>query len=227
MSRPLLLLAALAAPLGACELPSPPPGSFHILSVEPLTQKTNETKKVRLQLDADPSFHVDYGSPAARMVGKPTLEIGPRSVALTYLGHGQLEGYVEPLVPGPYEMRVRLGDGREATFAAPYQVTSVVRVTYEFTSIAPQVQGQPFTVGITVNVQGQVAGEAPYEGFAMLSIYSGGRLAFQKQIGPFSTGTMQQEVIIDQAGDDFVALLEDDDGGQAFSNAFPVDPPKN
>jgi hypothetical protein len=227
MSRHPSFLAVLASLLGACDVPTPSAGSVQIVSVEPLTQKTNETRKVRIQLDADPSFLVDYGTPSAQIVGRPTLEIGPRSVPLTYKGHGGFEGYVEPLVPGPYAMRVLLGDGREATFATPYQVTSVARATYEFTRIDPQTQGQPFSVGITVNVSGQVAGEAPYAGYATLSVYSGGKLAFEQKLGPFSTGTMHQEVIIGQTGDDFVALLEDDDGGQAFSNAFPVDPPKN
>jgi hypothetical protein len=220
----------LATLLSACEPTSPSLKPFQILDVTPLTQKTNESKSVRVQLDTDPAFFVDYGQPEARMVGQPQMVIGPRTVPLSYLGHGLFEGTVEPLAAGSYTVGVSLGDGREATFATPYQVTaveSVARATYDFTRIDPQVQGQPFIVTITVNVHGQVQGEPPYEGTATLSIYSGGKTAFSVQLGPFTAGKIQQEVIIDQSGDDFVAQIEDAQGEQAFSNAFPVAPPKS
>jgi hypothetical protein len=215
----------LAAVLSACDVPPTPLEPLHILDVMPLTQKTNESKTVRVQLDADPSFLVDYGAPAARMVGQPRMEIGPRAIPLTYLGHGLFEGYVEPLVAGSYPVGVTLGDGREATFATPYQVTSVARASYEFARVDPQVQGQPFTVTITVSVHGQVTGEPPFEGSATLTVYSGGKIAFRAEVGPFTAGKTEHQVTIDQSGDDFVALIKDAEGEQAYSNAFPVAPP--
>ncbi|ATB39727.1 hypothetical protein CYFUS_005175 [Cystobacter fuscus] len=223
------LIPVLATVLSACE-PSSTLKPFQILDVTPLTQKTNESTSVRVRLDTDPAFLVDYGEPAARMVGQPQLVMGSRTLPLTYLGHGLFEGTVEPLAVGQYTVGVNLGDGREATFATPYVVTAVqpelpvARATYDFTRIEPQVQGRPFLVTITVNVRGQVEGAPPYEGTAVLAVYSGGKSAFEVQLGPFGAGKIQQEVIIDQSGDDFVAKIEDALGEQAFSNAFPVAP---
>ncbi|WNG17376.1 hypothetical protein [Cystobacter fuscus] len=229
MSKRLILV--LATVLSACEPTSPPLKPFQILDVAPLTQKTNESKSVRVQLDTDPSFLVDYGAPAARMVGQPRLVIGPHSLPLNYLGHGLLEGTVEPLAVGNYIVGVNLGDGREATFATPYVVTPVEepkppepRATYEFARIDPQIQGRPFLVTITVTVHDQVAGAPPFQGTAELSVYTKGSSVFSVQLGPFTAGKLQQEIIIDQSGDDFVAKIEDATEEQAFSNAFPVDP---
>ncbi|MFY0576844.1 hypothetical protein ACN28S_23180 [Cystobacter fuscus] len=171
MSKRFILV--LATVLSACEPTSPPLEAFHILDVAPLTQKTNESKRVRVQLDTDPAFLVDYGEPAARMVGQPRMVIGPHTLPLTYLGHGLLEGTVEPLTEGNYIVGVNLGDGREATFATPYVVTPEPPpepepepspdpwATYDFSRIEPQVQGQAFTVTITVTVHGQVESAPP------------------------------------------------------------------
>jgi hypothetical protein len=236
MSQRLILV--LATVLCACEPSSPSLKPFQILDVEPLTQKTNESKSVRVRLDTDPAFFVDYGEPAARMVGQPQLVIGPHTLPLTYLGHGLFEGTVEPLEVGNYIVGVNMGDGREATFATPYTVTPVEPqtnpdpdpdpeqrwATYDFSRIDPQVQGQPFIVTITVTVHGQVEGELPFQGTATLSVFSGGKTAFSVPLGPFTAGKLQQQVTIDQSGDDFVAKIEDPQGEQAFSNAFPVAP---
>lgn len=230
MSKRLLCLV-LATVLSACEPTSPPLEPFQILDVTPLTQKTNESKTVRVQLDTDPAFLVDYGEPAARMVGQPHMVIGPRTILLTYLGHGLFEGYVEPLVAGNYTVGVNLGDGREATFATPYVVTPEPPpgppkpwATYEFARIDPQVEGQPFTVTITVTVHGQVAGEPPYQGSATLSVYTGGEEIFRIAVDHVTAGKIPIEVTINQSGDDFVAKIEDAEEEQAFSNAFPVAP---
>ncbi|HEX8537312.1 MAG TPA: hypothetical protein VF664_07590, partial [Cystobacter sp.] len=204
---------------------------FQILDVVPRTQKTNESQTVRVQLDTDPAFLVDYGEPAARMVGRPQMVIGPRTIPLTYLGHGLFEGYVEPLVVGNYIVGVNLGDGREATFATPYVVTPQPPsdppkpwASYEFARIGPQVEGQPFTVIITVTVHGQVEGQPPYQGSATLSVYTGGEEIFRVAVASVTAGQIQQEVIINRSGDDFVAKIEDAEEEQAFSNAFPVAP---
>ncbi|EPX56645.1 hypothetical protein D187_007987 [Cystobacter fuscus DSM 2262] len=229
MSKRFILV--LATVLSACEPTSPPLQAFHILDVAPLTQKTNESKHVRVQLDTDPAFLVDYGEPAARMVGQPRMVIGPRTIPLTYLGHGLFEGYVEPLAPSNYIVGVNLGDGREATFATPYVVTAVeepelpvARATYDFARIDPQVQGRPFTVTITVNVHGQVEGAPPYQGAATLTVHTGGEEIFRASVEPVTAGKIPIEVIINRSGDDFVAKIEDATGEQAFSNAFPVAP---
>jgi hypothetical protein len=234
MSKPLLCLV-LATVLSACEPTSPLLESFQILDVTPLTQKTNESKRVRVQLDTDPAFLVDYGAPAARMVGRPQMVIGPHTIPLAYLGHGLFEGTVEPLVAGNYIVEVNLGDGREATFATPYVVTPEpppdpppdppkTWASYEFESVGSQVQGRPFTVTINVTVHGQVAGEPPYQGRATLTVHIGGEEIFRAAVDPVRAGKIPIEVIINRSGDDFVAKIEDAEEEQAFSNSFPVAP---
>jgi hypothetical protein len=224
MNRCLPFLLATALCASSCESP-PPLEPLRILQVEPLTQKSNESKVVLLTLDADPSVLVNYGEPSATLVGEPRMTIGPRTVPLTYLGHGQFKGYVEPLVAGDYTVGVNLGDGREAAFDTPYKVISVAWATYEFARIDPQVQGQPFRISVTVNVHGQVAGEPAFQGQASLMVYRGGKLAYQADLTSLAAGVNSHEVTINQAGDDFVAQIEDAEGEQAFSNSFPVNPP--
>ncbi len=225
------LILVLATVLSACEPTSPPLQPFNILDVAPLTQKANESQRVRVQLDTDPAFLVDYGKPAARMVGQPQMVIGPHIIPLTYLGHGLFEGDVKPLTAGNYFVGVKLGDGREATFAMPYVVTEVeepelpvARATYDFEEIAPQVQGQPFTVTIIVTVHGQVEDAPPYQGAATLTVHTGGEEIFRASVEPVTAGRLPIEVIINRSGDDFVAKIEDATGEQAYSKQFPVAP---
>ena len=151
------------------------------------------------------------------------LTLGAQSVPLAYLGHGVFEGAVGPMAKGNYPVKVRL-DGREALFTRTYDITSL-SFNYEFASIPPQVRGQPFTVTITVTARGLVAGEPIPSRTAVLTVFSGSRAAFTAQLGPFTPGKLQQNIVVDQTGDDFVALLEDSEDEKAFSNAFPVAPP--
>ena len=224
MSRPLVLgLAALLG--GGCEPTTPTPADIHVLEVTPGFQNVNAAQKVQVHLDADPAFLVDYGAASARMVSQPHLEIDSFSAPLTYLGHGLFETMVEPLVPGFYAVKVDLGDGRAATSEIPYEMRSVAKAKYDFASVGPQVQGQPFTLALTVHVEGRVPGEGPFQGSATLTIYTQSQPVFITQLGPFLEGTIYQPVTLDRSGDDFVAYVKDATGEFAFSNSFPVAPP--
>lgn len=227
---PRFSLLPLLALLAACDAQPPAPEPLTLLSVTPLTQRTDETKTVQVQLNADPVFRVDYREPAVLQVDAPVLKIGSRSVPLAYLGQGLFEGTVTPMGVGTYPVGVSL-DGREATYEKSYVITAIpttsVRFGYEFESIPPQVRGRSFVVTITATVRGQPPGEPTPSRTATLTVFTGGRDVFTSQLGPYTPGKLQQYVVINEVGDDFVALLTDSEGVRAYSNAFPVsDPPQ-
>ncbi|HEX5753513.1 MAG TPA: hypothetical protein VFZ09_45370 [Archangium sp.] len=216
MSKLLPLLLPL---LCACEtVVTPPAGAFQILDVSPREQVTNESKSITVQLDVEPRFHVDYGEQQVKMIDQPVLEIGSQVVPLdTYLGHGQFQGQVKPgLQVGVYAIRVKMGDGREATLPDAYEVKPSVGFWIE--SIGDQYINEPFT--ITLHAAGPDA--ATYGGTVRVSLYKGGASTHTFQSNPFSAGLCQQEITIDTPGNNYLIVVEDAQSNGATSNAFRV-----
>ena len=217
------MLPVVLALLCACEPVAPPLQGPHILSISPTTQSSAQPQTVTVQLDTEPRFLVDYGRKSAQMIDQPTLQIGPQTVPLdTYLGHGQLQGTVASgLEVGRYDIRVSLGDGREATLPNAYEVKAGV-ADFWLESIGPQVQDQPFT--ITIHTAG--SGSEHFEGTVMVSIFNNndGATLFSMQSGAFSAGMRQEQLTIDTPGDNYLVIISDGHGNRATSNAFRVDP---
>jgi hypothetical protein len=215
------LLPLLLTLLCACETPvTPPPEAFQILEITPREQLTNESKSITVRLDVEPRFHVDYGEQLVRMLEEPVLEIGSQTVVPldTYLGHGQFQGRVSPGLPvGRHEIRVKLGDGREATLPDAYEVRPSVGFWIE--SIRDQYINEPFT--ITLHAAGPDAER--FEGTVQVSLYKGGganTISFPS--GPFTAGVHQQELTIDTPGNGYLIVVQDDQNNSATSNAFRV-----
>jgi len=214
---PLLLVA-----LGACEPQSTTAREPHILSVTPLSQRSDESRVVIVQLDEDPLFLVDYGQPSARLVQLPQLKLGDSvSVPLdTYLGHGQYQGRVGPIAFGDYGIQVSLEDGREASFS---ESTYVVKraVNYSFNSIGARWVDEPFDITLHVEVKD----DQPFAGMAWLQLYKvGTAYGAPISIGPLSEGENSWSLTVFDPGDDYVVRITDDQDNDATSQAFRVDP---
>jgi hypothetical protein len=218
-----VLLTLLVALLCACESdkPSSPP-ELRIVSITPTQQGAAESKTVTVELDLDPRFLVDYDTRTALLLDQPTLQVGSQTVALErYLGNGRFEGTVLPgLNVGTYDIRVSLPDGREATLPQAWRVRPSVGFWIE--SIGDQIQDQPFTV--TIHATGTEAEQ--FEGTVSMSIlrFQGNATSTRFQSGPFSGGLRREQITIDTPGNNFLILLEDEEGRETYSNAFRVDP---
>ena len=214
------LLPLLLSLLCACETPvTPPPEAFQILELSPREQLTNESKSITVTLDVEPRFHVDYGEQRVRMLEEPVLEIGSQTVVPldTYLGHGQFQGQVNPGLPvGRHEIRVKLGDGREATLPDAYEVLPSVGFWIE--SIGDQYINEPFT--LTLHAAGPDAKH--FEGTVQVSLYKGATNTVSFQSGPFIAGVHQQQMTIDTPGNNYLIVVQDDQNNSATSNAFRV-----
>lgn len=219
-----LLCGVLLVVLGACEPPAPPPlPAPNILSIVPAEQSTSYPQLVTVRLDADPQFLVNYGEGSARLLAEPVLWVGEQQVALgTYLGHGQFQGTVPAgLEARRYDIRVSLGDGREASLPEAYTVkTSLPVVGYWIESIGPQVQEQPFSV--IIHVAGPDA--KSFVGPVTLRLYRGSTVVTTQRTGTFSNSVCQVQLSIAAPGDNYLIAVEDDEGTGATSNAFRVDP---
>lgn len=219
------LLPFLLALLCACET-EPPLQAPRILSISPPGQLSSEPQVVTVQLDTDPRFFVDYGKKTVQMLDQPVLEIGPQTVRLgTYLGLGQFQGTVAPgLEAGLYDIKVKLGDGREAILTDAYEVLPEAQkpqFSYWIESIGPQLKGQDFT--ITIHADGTNA--ELYTGSVLVSTYntSTQETTFIRRSGPFSGAVRQERVRIDTSGYKYLIVLEDDLGRKTYSNDFLVD----
>lgn len=217
----LLLLVGVVSwcacqPVGTPALEAP-----HILSLSPTEQDSFVAQVVTVQLDQDPRFQVDYGKRSAVQLEQPVLWVGALQVPLdTYLGHGLFQGTVPPgLDAGGYDIRVTLGDGREASLVNAYQIKPTVGFWLEH--IADQVQDQPFTV--TVHAAGPSA--ELFVGPVTMHRYMGAMLEASWPTGPFSEGMRQEQLSISTPGTNYLIVVEDDAGHSASSNAFRVDPP--
>jgi hypothetical protein len=214
------LLPSLLVLLCACGTPVPaPPEAFQILEITPRQQFTNEVQSVTVRLDVEPRFHVDYGEQQVRMLDKPVLEIGSETlVALdTYLGYGQFQGRVNAGLPaGRYALRVKLGDGREATLPDAYEVKPSVDFWIE--SVGDQYINEPFT--IVLHAAGPDAEQ--FEGTVQVSLYKGAANTFSFPSGPFTAGVRRQELTIDTPGSNYLIVLQDDQNNLATSNSFRV-----
>lgn len=213
----------LLALLGACEPVTPPP-SPTLLSIVPAEQSTSYPQLVTVKLDAEPRILVHYGEGSARLADAPMLWIGEREVALsTYLGHGQLQGTVPAgLEARRYDVRVALGDGREASLPEAYTVrASLPTVGYWLETIGTQRQGHPFTV--TIHAAGPDS--KLFTGSVRMTLYTtGNAIVSSVRTGPFSGGVRQEQLIITVPGDNYLVAVEDDEGSGATSNAFRVEP---
>lgn len=213
---PLSLLLALVS---ACVPETPAPGEPHILSITPNSQASGATQVVTVALDTDPLFLVDYNHRSVQMLETPMLSIGSQTVPMDrYLGNGTFTATVGPgMDPGTYDVRVSLGDGREATLAEAYRVKSLVG--YWFDHIDDQVQDQPFTITIHA--------DAPnFTGTVLLHVYDAQRndLIVPIRTGAFSAGARKEELTVHTSGDTILVSVEDDDGNSSYSNAFLVSP---
>ncbi|QRK06521.1 hypothetical protein JQX13_41570 [Archangium violaceum] len=215
---PLLLVL-----LCACTSEPPALAEPHILSITPAEQFFTESQRVTVQLDTDPRFLVNYSDKSVQMLEQPMLEIGWLSVKLdAYLGHGRFQGTVTPgLTVGRYSIRVTLGDGREATLSDAYEIKeggTPPWISYWIESVGDQIQGQPFIV--TIHAESSKADS--FAGPATIIIYRGGEIIDSVSSGTFSGGVLLQELTINEYGEDFVLVIEDEQGNRATSNAFLV-----
>lgn len=218
------LLPFLLASLCACET-EPPLQAPRIVSISPAEQLSSEPQDVVVELDMDPRFFVDYGKKSVQMLDQPVLRIGPQTVVLgTYLGHGHFQGTVDSgLEAGRYDIKVTLGDGREAVLSDAYEVIAAEKTqfSYWFDSIGPQVSGQDFT--ITIHVTGTNA--EFYRGSVLVSTQNTRtqEMTSTWRSGAFSGGERKEHVRIDDtSGDEYLIVVQDASGGLAYSNSFPV-----
>lgn len=217
------LVPFLLALLCACQTPVTPE-SFHILEISPREQLTSEPTSVIVQLDLNPRFHVDYGNQSVRMIEAPVLELGSRLVVPldTYLGHGQFQGTVGPgLELGLHEIRVKLEDGREATFPDTFEVRNPREQPaddYWFDSIPSQYVNERFPV--VIHAEG--ANAERFEGRVTVHLYRWGHpTGISMRTSRFARGIGTQDLTIDTPGN-YLVVVQDDQGNQATSNSFDV-----
>ncbi|HSP77951.1 MAG TPA: hypothetical protein VLQ93_05455 [Myxococcaceae bacterium] len=218
---PLLLTLWLCA----CGTETPP--ELKIRSLLPMEQTTADWQTLTLELEEDPPLLLDYGRNTAELGELPTLEIGPRTVALTrYLGRGRYEAVMEPgMEIGLYDIRVRTADGREAGLSQRYRVKPAIN-GYWIETIQDQLQDAPFT--ITIHVDGPDA--LVFDGSVTVSINEGQLIApgntrtSSFRTGPFSEGVRQEVVTIDTPANNLLIRVVDDEGESTSSNEFRVAP---
>ena len=224
MSKLLPLVLTL---LCACETAvTPVPASFQILDISPREHVQDEPTRITVQLDVEPRFHVNYGEQLARLIEKPVLELGPRTAIPldTYLGRGQFQGSVGPDVPvGLHEIRVKLGDGREASFPDTYEVRDPNEapapvVGYWFDSIPNQYVNEPFTV--VIHAEGPHSER--FNGKVTVLLYQEGvPTGFSVQTSRFSRGEVRHDLSIPAPGN-YLVVVQDAQNRSATSNAFQV-----
>lgn len=220
------LVPSLLVLLCACQPSMTSPEAVEILELSPREQRADEPASITVRLNLDPHFHVDYGTQSARMIEKPVLVIGEQAVVPlhTYLGHGQFQGTVGPgLGVGRHEIRVKLGDGREAALPEAYEVRAPGEpepVTgYWFDTIQDQTVNDPFTV--TIHAEGDNAPR--FDGKVLVKLYRDGvPTGFSVQTRRFSQGQGRQELTIDAPGDNYLVVVQDAENKTATSNAFRV-----
>jgi|GEM_PF-2598864 len=225
MSKLLPLVLTL---LCACETAvAPVPESFQILDIAPREHVQDEPTRITVQLDVEPRFHVNYGKQVARMIEEPVLELGPQTAIPldTYLGHGQFQGTVGPGVAvGVHEIRVKLGDGREATFSDTYEVRDpkeqLAPITgYWFAPIPDQNVNEPFTV--VIHAEGPHSER--FNGKATVLLYAEGvPTGVSFQTGRFSRGVLHQELTITAPGSNYNVYVQDAQNHSATSKSFQV-----
>jgi hypothetical protein len=216
MKRASLLLMSW---LCACGSETPP--ALKIRSIHPLEQTTIDWRTLTIELEEDPPLMLDYGRTTAELGEPPTLEIGPRTMALTqYLGRGRYEALMEPgMEIGTYDVRVRTADGREAEFAQDYRVKPKI-TGYSIERIPDQLQDEPFT--LTIHVDGPDA--ALFDGSVTVSINKGQLIVpgntrtTSFRTGPFSGG------VRDMPANNLLLTVTDDEGLTSSSNEFRVAP---
>jgi hypothetical protein len=218
------LVPFLLALLCACQTPVTAPEAFQILEITPREQLTNEPTSVIVRLDLEPHFHVDYGSQSARVLEEPVLELGAQLVVPldTYLGNGQFQGTVGPgLALGQHEIRVKLGDGREATFAETFEVRTPREHPVQgfwFEPIESQYVNEPFNV--VIHAEGPDA--ELFEGKVTVQLYRGGHpTSFSGRTGRFSKGIGIHRFTIETPGN-YNIVVWDAQGTDATSKSFDV-----
>ncbi len=221
MKKLMPILLALMCACGTEE--PPPPQEPHILSIAPTEQNINESKRVTVTLDVEPHFIVNYTTGSVVMREQPVLEIGPQTVPLDrYLGHGQFQGTVNPgLELGSYDIRVMLGDGREAFLPNAYAVTFAPTVGYDLDPINEvQYLNEPFTI----TIHAVVSSPELFKGSVTVTVYkvdNGISVAYSFRSGPFSNGSRQEQISIDTLGN-YLITVQGDDGNSATSRTFSV-----
>jgi hypothetical protein len=220
------LVPSLLVLLCACQPSVTSPEAIEILELSPREQRADEPATLSVRLNLDPHFHVDYGKQSARMIEEPVLVIGKQTVVPldTYLGHGQFQGNVGPgLGVGLHDIRVKLGDGREATLPEAYEVRPPGEpepvAGYWFDTIQDQTVNERFTV--TIHAEGDNAPR--FDGKVLVKLYRDGvPTGFSVQTRRFSQGHGFQELTIDTPGDNYLVVVQDAQNKTATSNAFGV-----
>ena len=147
---PRLVPAAVVLGLFACDGATPPPP--RILSVAPAQRPASSAGPVTVTLDAVLPTAVDFGSGTATVDDTLAVQIGPRPFGPGHWADaGVVTDFLASTLPeGTYDVRVQLGDGRQATASGAFKVTAGDFPTgYTLSTIPTQTSGVPFAVTIT------------------------------------------------------------------------------
>lgn len=209
---PLLILCVVAG----CSAALPDP---KITAVTPPDSPASAVVPLKVQLDAVLPSRVDYSATAATVENAATLFIGDTNVGETVVDADGAAMVVVPtiLVPGSYDVKVTLADGRSATASSAFTVTPGIWPTgYTIDPFDAPTAGTPFN--ITVRAQGPAAPN--FNGNVTLDTSKGN--IDPRVSGAFQGGVLVQSVTLNGKGNGFVITVKDASGATGATPTFKV-----
>lgn len=211
----LVALALLCAVTGCREWPDPV-----IRSITPPRMIASEQTRIEVRADLPLPTTVDYSDGSAEVDVTAELQIGRTGLGEgTYPDDGVFEVDVPTLFePGTYDVRITLGDGREAVLADGFTVDPGQWPDgYAIDPIGPQRPFVPFT--ITVRAQG--ANAATFRGNVRLEVPTGATIG-PSVSGRFVDGVLSQQIVLSSVRNQELVIVSDVAGHRATSNSFPL-----
>ncbi|HEX8433684.1 hypothetical protein [Archangium sp.] len=191
-----------------------------IRAVSPSRMLASEYTPIELSADLPLPATVDYEQGTIDVSTAVKVEIGSLELATpTFTRKGVLATQVPTLfVPGSYDVRITLSDGRVATAPSAFTVTDGQWPdTYAIDPIGAQAPFVPFT--ITVRAQGPNA--ASFHGNVRFE--SGPGVNFGPKVSePFVNGVLTQRVVFATSASSAVIVVTDVAGHRVSSNVFQL-----
>jgi hypothetical protein len=191
-----------------------------IRSVSPSEMRASEATVLDLDAELPLPTVVDYGKGTLEVDTRVSVSIGTLEVpALAVSSKGVISTRVPSmLVPGRYDVKVTLGDGRTAM--RPGGLTVVEGEWpegYSIDPIGPQQRLVPFT--LTVRATG--ANAAAFRGNVRLDTGAGGSIG-PRVSEPFVDGVLTQQVVMDSIQSSVVIRVTDIARHVGTSNTFTL-----
>ena len=192
-----------------------------IASVVPPGMVASDPTAVRVQVEAQLGFQVDFGQGTLSADSLMQVMVGPLALGDgTYPPGGLVEGVLPTVIaPGTYDVTLAMNDGRTAVRHGAFTVDAGVwPASYSVDAIGDQQSGVPFS--ITLRAEGARA--AGFRGNVLLGLIGDGTLTPDVS-GAFDAGVCVEMVTVTGTGE-FSLTASDIAGDNGQSAPFTVAP---